>query len=98
MPTKYFCAHCNEEFIPEESAGKPRCPRCMRKGGVDPVQEQLEPASPNRRWVVIAAIALVVAGVGYGVYRSQTVALEETPPLRPLQARELAAYLERDGI
>ena len=98
MPTKYFCAHCDEEFFPEDSAGKPRCPRCMRKGGVEPVQQQLEPPSSSRRWVVVAAIALVVAGVGYGVYRSQTVALEETPPLRPNRRAKTRAKLVTDHL
>jgi tetratricopeptide (TPR) repeat protein len=98
MVTKYFCAHCDEEFIPEEAGHKPRCPRCMRRGGVEPVKE--EPAGPAvpRRSLIIAAIVLVLAGIGYGAYRFQTVALEDTPPLRPLSARELTAYLERDEI
>lgn len=98
MSTKYFCAHCDKEFIPEDPGGKPRCPRCMRRGGVQPVK-QAEPEGGTRRLgILILVFVLVAAGIGYGVYRSTTVTLEETPPLRPLEARELSAYLERDQI
>jgi Tfp pilus assembly protein PilF/DNA-directed RNA polymerase subunit RPC12/RpoP len=98
MSTKYFCAHCDKEFVPEEAGDKPRCPQCMRRGAVEPVQEVAPGSSASRRWAVIAALLIVVAGIGYGVYVATTVALEETPPLRPLEARELAAYLQRDEI
>jgi Tfp pilus assembly protein PilF len=43
-------------------------------------------------------LLIVAAGIGYGVHAFTTVALEETAPLRPLEARELSAYLERDQI
>ena len=42
MATKYFCAHCDLEFAPEDPRPKPRCPKCMRRGGVEPVAEQAE--------------------------------------------------------
>jgi Tfp pilus assembly protein PilF len=98
MSTKYFCAHCDKEFVPEEAGEKPRCPQCMRRGGVEPVKELPPEASASRRWILLIALAIVAAGIGYGVYRSTTVMLEETPPVRPLEARELSAYLERDEI
>jgi len=44
------------------------------------------------------ALLIIAAGIGYGVYRATAVTLEETPPLRPLEPAELAAYLERDQI
>ena len=98
MSTKYFCAHCDEEFIPEEAGDKPRCPRCMRRGGVEPVQEAATGVGVSRRWAVVLALLIVAAGIGYGLYVSTNVALEKTPPLRPLEARELSAYLKRDQI
>jgi Tfp pilus assembly protein PilF len=98
MSTKYFCAHCDKEFVPEEPGDRPRCPQCMRKGGVEPVQEAGPKTGASRRWAVIIAVLIVAAGIGYGFYVSTTVALEETPPLRPLEPRELSAYLERDQI
>ncbi len=70
----------------------------MRKGGVEPVQEVASETGASRRWLLIVALVIVAAGIGYGAYRSTTVTLEETPPLRPLEARELSAYLERDQI
>lgn len=70
----------------------------MRRGGVEPVR-QLAPARTLRRGGLIAvALALVVTGIGAGVYRSTRTTLEERPPLRPLEPRELSAYLERDQI
>jgi Tfp pilus assembly protein PilF len=98
MSTKYFCANCDREFVPEETGDKPRCPQCMRKGGVEPVQEAASRRGAGRSWLLISALVIVVAGIGYGVYRSTAVTLEETPPLRPLEASELSAYLERDQL
>jgi Tfp pilus assembly protein PilF/DNA-directed RNA polymerase subunit RPC12/RpoP len=98
MSTKYFCAHCNKEFVPEDAVSKPRCPQCMRRGGVELVKEVAPEGGANRSWLLIVALVIVAAGIGYGVYRATTVSLEETPPLRPLEARELSAYLERDQI
>ena len=98
MSTKYFCAHCDEEFTPERAESKPRCPRCMRKGGVQAVDETPVASGSRDRTVVIVVVAMVLAGIGYGAYRAQRVSLEPTPPLRPLEASELAAYLERDQI
>ncbi|MEM7135447.1 MAG: tetratricopeptide repeat protein [Myxococcota bacterium] len=98
MADKLFCAHCDLEFASEEAAKKPRCPQCMRRGGVQPVVAQPEP-TPKRRAGVLAAVLVAVAGlVGYGAYRANTVTLEETPPLRPLDPREVTGYLERDQL
>ena len=98
MSTKYFCAHCDKEFIPEQAGDKPRCPQCMRRGGVEPVQGVAPEGGRRPMWLIIVALIIVAAGIGYGVYRSTAVTLEETPPLRPLEGRELSAYLERDQI
>jgi tetratricopeptide (TPR) repeat protein/DNA-directed RNA polymerase subunit RPC12/RpoP len=98
MGTKYFCAHCDEEFTPEQPEAKPRCPRCMRRSGVEPVSEAPVPSASGRRASIIALVALAIVALGYAAYRYQSVALEETPPSRPLDAAELAAYLERDQI
>ena len=98
MAKQYFCAHCDEAFTPEEPSEKPRCPKCMRRGAVQPVAEA-EPAPDSmRRWMVIPALLLAVTGIGYSVYQADAVSLEPKPPLRPLEPRELAAYLERDQV
>jgi len=70
----------------------------MRRGGVEPVQEAAPAGKSRRPSIFIAAALVATAGIGYGLYRSTTIALEETPPLRPLVAGELSAYLERDEI
>ena len=62
------------------------------------MKEVAPEASASRPWLLIVTLVIVAAGIGYGVYRSTTISLEETPPERPLQARELSAYLERDQI
>jgi len=98
MSTKYFCAHCDKEFVPEEENDKPRCPQCMRRGGVASVQELPPARRRSRPWLLIVALLVAAAGIGYGAYRTTRIALEEVPPLRPLEARELSAYLERDQI
>ncbi|KPK16998.1 MAG: hypothetical protein AMJ62_03005 [Myxococcales bacterium SG8_38] len=98
MPSKYFCAHCNEEFVPEHAENKPRCPKCMRRSGVESVQEAPSDRGSRRRWLLAGATAVVAAGIGYGVYQSTAVTLEEPPPVRPLEPRELSAYLEREQV
>ncbi len=98
MSTKYFCAHCDEEFVPKEAGDRPRCPQCMRRGGVEAVKEVASESRASRPWLLVVALILVAAGVGYGVYRTTTVTLQDTPPLRPLEPRELSAYLDRDQI
>ncbi len=96
MAKQYFCAHCDAAFTPEQPSSKPRCQKCMRRGAVQPLEEAAD-AEPMHRWMIIPAILLAVVGIGYAVYRTQAVSLESVPPLRPLEAAELAAYLERDS-
>ena len=98
MATKYFCAHCDQEFTPERPETKPRCPKCMRRGGVEAVSETPADQPTNRRVWIAVAVAVALLGVGFAVYRAQVVSLEEAPPLRPLTTRELDAYLERDQV
>ncbi len=98
MPKKYFCAHCDREFVPETTEDKPRCPVCMRRGGIQPVQTVTSKSGAGRKSLLLLALVLVAAGIGYTAYRATGFTLEETPPLRPLEARELAAYLERDQL
>jgi tetratricopeptide (TPR) repeat protein len=98
MASMYYCAHCNKEFVPETSDAKPRCPHCMRRGGVEPAQEVTAQGEARRPWILILALLIVGAGIGLGLYLAKRVALEETPPLRPLEAMEIVAYLERDQI
>ena len=98
MPEKHFCAHCDQEFVPETAEDKPRCPTCMRRGGVQLVKTPAEKSGGGRRSLLVLALVLGAAAIGYGAYRSTAITLEETPPVRPLEARELSAYLERDQI
>lgn len=55
-------------------------------------------AAGSRRWIVALVLVVAAVGVGYGVYRSSTVTLEEKPPVRPLTSRELSAYLQREQV
>ncbi len=47
---------------------------------------------------MLVALSVALVAVGIEVYRSQRLELAETPPLRPLSAREVTAYLERDQL
>jgi tetratricopeptide (TPR) repeat protein len=70
----------------------------MRRSGVEAVGQSSRASGAWRRPLALVVAALAIAAIGYGGYRLQTVALEESVPRRPLSARELAAYLERDQI
>lgn len=98
MPEKHFCAHCDQEFVPETDEDKPRCPTCMRRGAVQVVQTTPDRSGAQRKKLLAVIVLLVVAGIGYGAYRSTVITLQEVPPVRPLEVRELSAYLERDQI
>ncbi len=98
MVIKYFCASCDEEFTSEESSGKPRCPKCMRKSGVEVVRSAEKGAAKGRKRFWIAGAIMLLVGAGLAVHRATSTRLEEKPPLQPLETRELRAYLERDQI
>lgn len=98
MGTRFFCAHCDEEFTPETSEDKPRCPRCMRRGGVEPLAERATKERANRRSAIIGAALLVLLVVFYGLYEPKTTAPEGTPPLRPLEPAALTQYLEQQQV
>jgi len=70
----------------------------MRRGGVQPVHTAASKSGVGRKPLLVLALILVAAGIGYGAYRVTGITLEETPPLRPLKPRELTAYLERDQL
>ena len=70
----------------------------MRRAGVELAQQTVTQGHARRPWVLIVALLIVGVGIGYGLYVATRVSLEETPPLRPLTATELTAYLERDQI
>jgi tetratricopeptide (TPR) repeat protein len=98
MTSKYFCPNCNAEFVLEEAAAEPRCPKCMRHGVREPMTDPRAENYLRSRWLLLVALAIVSAGIGVGLYLSTRTTLEETPPLRPLEPNELSAYLERDQI
>lgn len=98
MSNRYFCANCNEEFTAEQGGKRPRCPKCMRRSGIDVVKGVAVERWGTRRLVVATVLVVAAAGLGYAAYRSTVVTLEKEPPLRPLEPRELSAYLERDGV
>jgi thioredoxin-like negative regulator of GroEL len=96
MSPRYFCAHCDKAFVPEDA--KNRCPTCMRKGVVLNESDRTSTSRSSRRSLTILAVLALLAGLAFTVYRSQTPSLEATPPLRPLTDAELAAYLDREGV
>ncbi len=98
MSTKYFCPHCNAEFVLQEAADEPRCPKCMRRGAPAPGHDTSAEHHRRSPWLILIGLAIVSAGIGFGLYLSARTELEETPPLRPLAQRELSAYLERDQV
>jgi tetratricopeptide (TPR) repeat protein len=98
MTSKYFCPNCNAEFVLQEASDEPRCPKCLRRGTPEPMPEPRAENHLRSPWLLLIALVIVAAGIGLGLYMSTRTVLEETPPLRPLEPRELSAYLERDQI
>ncbi|MEM1417194.1 MAG: tetratricopeptide repeat protein, partial [Myxococcota bacterium] len=87
------CVHCGHRF---DAADTPtRCPSCMRKGGLEQVQET---SGGRPGWVVPAAVLAVVAlaGVGYATLGGDEGRArgDGTVPLAPLSERALRSALE----
>lgn len=93
---RYLCVHCDHRFELDEEGKKPRCPKCMRKHGIEALGEAKTGEEPDRkRWVTWAAVAGVVAVVaaGYMWFQRQTPDhVEGDVPLRPLEVSELRGY------
>jgi Flp pilus assembly protein TadD len=70
----------------------------MRRSGVEPIRTIASKRVRPRLWLAVVALVTLAAGIGYGVYRSTSVTLEEQPPMRPLSGRELSAYLRREQV
>lgn len=89
----YLCVHCDHRFT-HEGSGKLRCPKCMRKGGLEKVGG--EAATQRPRWLLPALIAgaLAAIGGGYAYWSSVTPKSVEGPaPVAVLDEATLRAYL-----
>ncbi len=89
--TRYVCVHCGHGFWTDEDPT--RCPSCMRKGGLEAVDEKTE---GRPAWVLpVAALALIGAiGGGYMYWSSQTPdVVEGEVPEAPLSLSELRGHL-----
>jgi len=96
MTTRYLCVHCDHRFEHEASDGKARCPKCMRKGGLEKLGE-VEATSPRKpAWLVPVVVFAVVAALaaGYALWSKHApVSVEGQAPLRPLSEGQLRGYL-----
>lgn len=93
---RFLCVHCGHRGSAESEPS--RCPKCMRKGGIEMLSED-DGARPP--WVVPAVVIGLVAAVavGYTMWDQSTPdAVRGEVPLEPLSVSELRGYLrERDA-
>ncbi|MCS6797914.1 MAG: tetratricopeptide repeat protein [Myxococcota bacterium] len=94
---RWLCVHCDERF--DHSGEQPvRCPRCLRRHGLEPVEGATR---PRRAWLVPTAIGLIVAAAGLGWWlwsRQAPPSVSGEAPLRPLTRAELDGYLRAAGV
>lgn len=93
---RFLCVHCGHRGRADSEPS--RCPKCMRKGGIEMLADD-ESARPT--WVaplvLIAAVAAVA--IGYTMWDQSTPdAVQGEVPLEPLSVSTLRGYLrERDA-
>ena len=97
---RYLCVNCDHRFE-AEGERKPRCPKCMRKNGVEALRaaSQAPQRSTSARWFIGALVAACACGAGYFLW--STVLQEDytkEPPLRPLNAKSLDGYGQHAGV
>lgn len=64
----YFCAHCELEFVSEESNDGTPCPRCGQTESVRSVDTSALIRDIKRQWFVVFGM-LLLAGVGFVLYQ-----------------------------
>ena len=67
VSTRYFCADCDHEFVPEEAGDDARCPKCSRTEAVEPADHSALQSDIWRQWLVVFAL-LFIAGIAYMVF------------------------------
>jgi len=98
---RYLCVHCDHRFEYDGDKKKPRCPECMRVGGVEKIRDSKKAkADEQPKWLVPGGVALVVAALAGGYFywaREAPVTVGDEVPLRPLDQGELEGHARRVG-
>ena len=98
MAASYLCVHCDHRFSHDDS-GKLRCPKCLRKGGLEKVAAGT--AADRPAWILpaLVAAALAVVGGGYAYWSMTTPkTVEGKAPLEVLDESTLEAYLRNAKV
>ena len=93
---KYACVHCNLDF--EDDDEKPRCPKCMRRNGVETrtvVRPSSQPGGLGRVLIAATIIGALVIGLWWWLRAPE---LQAEVPAEPLSGDLLGRYLERQGV
>ncbi|RLB46985.1 MAG: hypothetical protein DRJ42_26415, partial [Deltaproteobacteria bacterium] len=100
---RYLCVHCDHRFEYEGEKKKPRCPECMRVGGVEKLSDAAKAGGGGQqpKWLVPGGVALVVALLAGGYFywaHEAPVTVGDEVPLRPLDRGELEGHARRVGV
>ena len=80
MTSRYQCVHCDLRF--DDPADKPRCPKCMRRNGVEFARSPV--AQKGRRfsskYIALGSLALLAAGIGIWAVNARGPSLQEVDP------------------
>lgn len=95
---RYLCLNCENRFELEDG-DKPRCPKCMRATGIEPIAK--EATAPARSapvgWIVAAVVAVLIGG--FAVWRARAPEqVSDTVASAPLALSTLRAHLRRTNV
>lgn len=96
---RYLCVHCDYRFE-HEGDDKPRCPKCMRRHGLERIDDGKagKGLSKSVLWGGLAVLAVLVGG-GYAWWSYATPGgVSGKVPLAPLDRGDVRDWLAHDGV
>ncbi|MFW6050488.1 MAG: tetratricopeptide repeat protein [Myxococcota bacterium] len=97
---RYLCVHCDHRFE-HEGEDSPRCPKCMRRHGLERLDAERGTGRRPPRWALVAGavgmVAVVAAAYAWWAHATPGAVSGEVP-LAPLDASDLRDWLAHEKV